>query len=92
MPAFDAIGESYIDTLAQAVAPEGTIYLYGLLSEEANNYPVSAFFKAISLTGYMMYQMKTPERFDPMKRYVYEHLANGSFKPMWTVPPIRTSR
>src|ERR1700761_4360407 len=32
--AFDAIGGSYIDTLAQAVAPEGTIYLYGLLSEE----------------------------------------------------------
>jgi NADPH2:quinone reductase len=79
--AFDAIGGSYIDTLAQAVAPEGTIYLYGLLSEEANIYPVSAFFKAISLTGYMMYQMKAPERFDLMKRYVYEHLANGSFKP-----------
>lgn len=79
--AFDAIGGSYIDTLAQAVAPEGTIYLYGLLSEEATNYPTSAFFKSISLTGYMMHQMKTPERFDPMKRYVYEHLADGSFKP-----------
>jgi NADPH:quinone reductase-like Zn-dependent oxidoreductase len=25
--------------------------------------------------------MKTLERFNPMKRYVYEHLANGSFKP-----------
>jgi len=79
--AFDAIGGSYIETLAQAVAPEGTIYLYGLLSEEANNYPISAFFKSISLTGYMMHQVKTPERFDSMKRYVYEHLANGSFKP-----------
>jgi NADPH:quinone reductase-like Zn-dependent oxidoreductase len=79
--AFDAIGGSYIDTLAQAVAPEGTIYLYGLLSEEANSYPVSAFFKCISLTGYMMHQMNRPERFDRMKRYVYERLANGSFKP-----------
>ena len=79
--AFDAIGGSYIDTLAQAVAPEGMIYLYGLLSEEANSYPVSAFFKSISLTGYMMHQTTTPERFEPMKRYVYEHLANGSFKP-----------
>lgn len=29
----------------------------------------------------MMHQLKTPERFDRMKRYVYEHLANGSFKP-----------
>jgi NADPH:quinone reductase-like Zn-dependent oxidoreductase len=45
--AFDAIGGSYIDTLAQTVAPEGTIYLYGLLSEEANNYPTSAFFKSL---------------------------------------------
>jgi NADPH:quinone reductase len=79
--AFDSIGGSYLDTLAQAVAPAGTIYLYGLLSGEANNYPVTAFFKAISLTGYMMYQMTTPERFVPMKRYVYEHLANGTFKP-----------
>jgi NADPH:quinone reductase-like Zn-dependent oxidoreductase len=79
--AFDAVGGSYIETLAQAVAPEGTIYLYGLLSEEANNYPTSAFFKSISLTGYMMHQVKVPERFDRMKRYVYEHLANGSFKP-----------
>ena len=79
--AFDAVGGSYIDTLAQALAREGTIYLYGLLSEEPNNYPTSAFFKSISLTGYMMHQVKTPERFDRMKRYVYEHLANGSFKP-----------
>jgi NADPH:quinone reductase-like Zn-dependent oxidoreductase len=79
--AFDAIGGSYIDTVAKAVAPEGTIYLYGLLSEEANIYPVNAFFKSISLTGYMMHQMKTPERFEAMKRYVYERLANGSFKP-----------
>jgi hypothetical protein len=39
------------NTLAEAVAPEGTIYLYGLLSEEANRHPVSAFFKSISLTG-----------------------------------------
>lgn len=70
-----------MDTLAQAVAPEGTIYLYGLLSEQPNSYPVSAFLKAISLTGYMMYQMTTPERFGPMKRYVYEHLTNGSCKP-----------
>jgi len=25
--------------------------------------------------------VKTPERFEHMKRYVYEHLANSSFKP-----------
>jgi NADPH:quinone reductase len=79
--AFDAIGGSSLDTLAQAVAPEGTIYLYGLLSEEANSYPVSAFFKSISLTGYMMHQMNRPKRFETMKHYVYERLANGTFKP-----------
>jgi NADPH:quinone reductase len=79
--AFDPVGGSYIDTLAQAVAPAGTIYLYGALSGEANNYPTGAFVKGISLTGYMLHHSKTPERFDSLKRYVYEHLANGSFKP-----------
>jgi len=29
----------------------------------------------------MLHHSKTPERFDSLKRYVYEHLAKGSFKP-----------
>jgi NADPH:quinone reductase-like Zn-dependent oxidoreductase len=45
--AFDAVGGSYVDTLAQALAHEATIYLYGPLSGEATNYPVSAFVKSI---------------------------------------------
>ena len=79
--AFDAVGGSYVETLAQAVSYEGAIYLYGLLSGEATNYPVSAFVKSIALTGYMLHQMKTSARFESMKRYIYKHLADGSFKP-----------
>jgi NADPH:quinone reductase-like Zn-dependent oxidoreductase len=79
--AFDAVGGSFLDPLAHAVAPSGTIYLYGLLSGEANNYPVSAFVKSISLTAFMLTELNTPERLEPMKRYVYDHLANGSFRP-----------
>lgn len=79
--AFDAVGGSYVETLAHAMAHEGMIYLYGLLSGEATNYPVSAFVKSIALTGYMLHQLKTPERFEPMKQYIYDHLADGSFKP-----------
>lgn len=79
--AFDAVGGSFLDSLAHAVAPSGTIYLYGLLSGEANNYPVSAFVKSISLTAFMLTELNTPERLEPMKRYVYDHLADGSFRP-----------
>ena len=79
--AFDAVGGSFLDPLAHAVAPSGTIYLYGLLSGEANNYPVSAFVKSISLTAFMLTELNTPERLEPMKRYVYDHLADGSFQP-----------
>ena len=79
--AFDAVGGSFLDPLARAVAPSGTIYLYGLLSGEANNYPVSAFVKSISLTAFMLTELNTPERLEPMKRYVYDHLADGSFRP-----------
>lgn len=79
--AFDAVGGSFLNSLAHAVAPSGTIYLYGLLSGEANNYPVSAFFKSISLTAFMLTELNTQERLEPMKRYVYDHLADGSFRP-----------
>jgi NADPH:quinone reductase-like Zn-dependent oxidoreductase len=31
--------------------------------------------------GTMLTELKTPERLEPMKRYVYDHLADGSLRP-----------
>ena len=79
--AFDPVGGSYVDVLAQAVAPDGTIYLYGLLSGEPTLYPMGAFTKGVSLTGYVLTRLKTPERFESMKRYIYDRLVSGVYKP-----------
>lgn len=78
---FDPVGGEYVNVLGQATAKEGTIFLYGMLSGQPTTYPLSSFAKGVALTGYMLTQMKTPERLETMKRYIYERLENGTFKP-----------
>lgn len=78
---FDPVGGDYVNVLAQATATEGTIFLYGMLSGQPTTYPMGGFTKGIALTAYMLTQMKTPERREIMKRYIYDRLADGTFKP-----------
>ncbi len=79
---FDPVGGEYVATLAEAAALEGTIYLYGGLSGQPTPYPMSAFPKAIALTGYTFNVLRsTPERWEAMKTYIYDKLADGTFKP-----------
>ncbi|MGI4857086.1 MAG: zinc-dependent alcohol dehydrogenase family protein [Janthinobacterium lividum] len=78
---FDPVGGDYVEVLAQATAVEGTIFLYGMLSGQPTPYPVSGIGKGIALTFYVLMQTKTPERFDRMKQYVLQRLADGTFKP-----------
>ena len=79
---FDPVGGDYINTLAQAAAAEGIIYLYGGLSGQPTVYPVSAFMKAVALTGYTFGVLRgSPERWEAMKSYIYGKLADGTFKP-----------
>ncbi len=79
---FDPVGGDYVSTLVQAVAVEGTIYLYGGLSGQPTPYPMSGFMKAVALTGYTFNVLRnTPERWETMKQYIYDKLADGTFKP-----------
>jgi NADPH:quinone reductase-like Zn-dependent oxidoreductase len=78
---FDPVGGNYVSVLAQATAKEGTIFVYGMLSGQPTPYPMTGFGKGVSLTGYMLTQMKTPERFDKMKQYIYDRLSDGTFRP-----------
>ncbi len=78
---FDPVGGDYMNTLAQAAANEGTIYLYGMLSGQPTAYPMSGFGRGIALTSTSLPEMKTPERLEPMKQYIVSHLADGSFVP-----------
>jgi NADPH:quinone reductase-like Zn-dependent oxidoreductase len=79
---FDPVGGDYMDVLAQATAFEGTIFLYGMLSGKPTLYPMSGIWKGVALAGYyMVTQTKIPGRLERMKRYIYDRLANGTFKP-----------
>ena len=79
---FDPVGGDYVSVLVQAVATEGTIYLYGGLSGQPTPYPVSGFSKAVALTGYTFGVLRNmPERWEAMKQYIYDKLADGTFKP-----------
>ncbi len=79
---FDAVGGDYVATLMEAAATEGTVYLYGTFSGQPTPYPLSAFHKAVSLTGYTFLVLRdTPERWEAMKNYIYGKLADGTFKP-----------
>jgi NADPH:quinone reductase-like Zn-dependent oxidoreductase len=78
---FDPVGGDYVDVLAQATAYEGSIFLYGMLSGSPTTYPASGIFKGIALSFYLLMQTKTPERYERMKRYIYDRLADGTFKP-----------
>ena len=79
---FDPVGGDYVATLVQAAATEGTIYLYGTLSGQPTSYPLSGFMKAVALTGYTFNVLReSPERWEAMKTYIYDKLADGTFQP-----------
>ena len=56
-------------------------FLYGMLSGQPTPYPMKTFGRGIALTSYSLNEMKTPERLEPMKQYIYERLVDGRFKP-----------
>jgi NADPH:quinone reductase-like Zn-dependent oxidoreductase len=80
---FDPIAGPGVEQLAEVAAPGGTIFVYGLLSLAPTPFPLyAALGKGLSVRGYTLFEVvadagvrKTAEK------YVYDHLAKGSFKP-----------
>lgn len=78
---FDPVGGEYVNTLAQTAAKEGTIFLYGALSGQPTMYSRTAWQKGVSLRGYSLLEMDTPERSERMRKYIYEGIKSGALKP-----------
>jgi NADPH:quinone reductase-like Zn-dependent oxidoreductase len=78
---FDPVGGDYINTLAQATANGGTIFLYGTLSGEPTPFPLPAFGRRIGMFGYTFGELRGTPEWETMKKYIYDRLADGSFKP-----------
>jgi len=81
---FDAVGGPFVEKLAKAAAPGGTIFIYGLLSMEPTPFPLGqALAKGLSLRGYTLFEISGhPEKLARAKQFVYEGLQSGAFTPV----------
>jgi NADPH:quinone reductase-like Zn-dependent oxidoreductase len=80
---FDPIGGKGVEALAAAASPGGTIFEYGALAAEPTPFPLfAALSKGLTFRGYTLFEVITqPEIFAQAKKYVFDHLAAGDFKP-----------
>ena len=80
---FDPVAGKTLEALAAATAVHGIIFEYGALSAEPTPYPLfAALSKHLTIKGYTLFEVVAdPVVFAKAKQYVFDHLANGSFKP-----------
>ncbi len=78
---FDPVGGDYINTLGQATASGGTIFLYGMLSGKATPFPLATFGRKVGMFGYTFGELRNTPDWEKMKKYIFDHLSDGSFKP-----------
>jgi NADPH:quinone reductase-like Zn-dependent oxidoreductase len=81
---FDPVGGPYVDTLAQAMAEEGILIIYGSLSGQPTVFPHwPAAFKGLSLRGWVASQIwNKPERFARGRELILQGLASGRLRPV----------
>jgi NADPH:quinone reductase-like Zn-dependent oxidoreductase len=81
---FDPVAGPFVETLAEACARGGILFIYGLLSMRPTPFPtLSALGKGLSLRGYTLFEIVSdPERFARGKRFVLDGLAGGALKPV----------
>jgi NADPH:quinone reductase-like Zn-dependent oxidoreductase len=80
---FDAVGGPFVEKLAQAAAPGGTLIIYGLLSMQDTPFPLGqALSKGLSLRGYTLFEITgQADKLARAKRFVHEGLESGAFVP-----------
>jgi NADPH:quinone reductase-like Zn-dependent oxidoreductase len=80
---FDPIAGKGIETLAAAAAPGAIIIVYGALATEPTPLPLFPVIgKALTIRGYTLMEITThPDTLTQAKKYVFDHLAAGHFKP-----------
>ena len=81
---FDPVGGPYVETLANATAVDGTLFIYGGLSGQPTMHPHwPAAFKNLSIRGWVASTIwNYPDRFARAKDLVLRGLAEGKLKPV----------
>jgi len=82
--AFDPVGGPYVDTLAQALAPRGILFIYGGLSEQPTPYPHwPCAMKGLSLRGWVASEIwNHPHRYKAAQEKILAGLAGGQLRPV----------
>jgi len=81
---FDPVGGPYVDTLAQAMAEEGILFIYGSLSGQPTVFPHwPACFKSLSVRGWVASTIwGKPDRFARGRELILRGLAEGKLRPV----------
>jgi len=81
---FDPVGGPNVEKLANAMAEEGILFIYGGLSGQATPYPHwPAALKGLSLRGWVASSIwNKPERFARAKELILRGLADGHLRPV----------
>jgi NADPH:quinone reductase-like Zn-dependent oxidoreductase len=81
--AFDPVAGKGLDAIAAAASVSGIIFEYGALAAEPTPYPLfAALSKHLTIKGYTLFEVVAdPELFAKAKKYVFDHLQSGAFKP-----------
>jgi len=82
--AFDPVGGPYVDTLAQALAPRGILFVYGGLSEQPTPYPHwPCAMKGLSMRGWVASEIwNHPHRYQAAQEKILAGLAGGQLRPV----------
>ena len=78
---FDPVGGEAMNAIGQATATGGSIFLYGMLSGTPTAFPLTAFGRRIGMFGYTFLELRDTPDWEVMKRYIFDHLSDGSFRP-----------
>jgi NADPH:quinone reductase-like Zn-dependent oxidoreductase len=80
---FDPVAGPSLEKLADAAAPGGIIVEYGLLSMQPTPFPLlAALGKGLTIRGYSVMELTPdPAKLAPAKKYVFDRLADGRFRP-----------
>jgi NADPH:quinone reductase-like Zn-dependent oxidoreductase len=82
--AFDPVAGSWVERLAEAMAPQGILFIYGALSEEPTPFPAfPAMLKGLSLRGYMLMEVTgNPQRLARAIDFITRGLENKQLRPI----------
>lgn len=81
---FDPVAGPMVETLVEAMASHGILFLYGALAGAPTPFPlIAGLGKALTMRGYTLFEIVgDPDRFARGKQFVRDGLESGDFKPV----------